>query len=255
MVPLSGTAVRGEFNFFVEDGGFEGVPVGVVPAPDTPVLPVPQALNDEPSEPSGRYIIDNFTFTPAGEKIIADVEGALPDNPILPGEIIQDPDNNDVPQFVFEGIVIDQNGLGVIFPIFIDPDVAVGYDYEVVSGPNFASVEVPATSLLDDTFTLTVPGFGPFLLQTGVAFDLTALDPLGFSSFRISDIDANEMLDPNDPLAFITGMTYVAGGIADVTMTPITEFVPPSSVPEPPVVVLTVLSLIGAGWRMRKSAA
>ncbi|MCP5416241.1 MAG: PEP-CTERM sorting domain-containing protein [Chromatiaceae bacterium] len=229
-VALSGTAVYGEFNFVLNDFGG-----GTIPAV---------------AEVDGRYIIDNFTFTPAGEEIIADFDGALPENPILPGEIILGPNN--VPEFVFE-FPIDENGIGGMFPIFIDPVVAVGYEYAVISGPNYASVLIPtALPNGDDEFLLSVPGFGDFVLNAGTPFDLTALNALGIDEFTITGIDTSELLDPNDPYAFVTGLTYVSGGVSNMTMTPITQNVPTSgNVPEPSALALLAFAAFGIGRRRR----
>lgn len=220
LVVLSGTATYGVFDFAL-DNGFEG-----------------------------RYIIDNFTFTPAGEDIIGDFEGALPDNPILPGEIVPGP--NDVPEFVFE-FPIDENGLGGLFPIFIDPIVAFGYEYDFTGGPNAASIVIPAPLANgDDQFILTVPGFGDFVLDAGVAFDLTALDSAGFSFLTITGIDTSELLDPADPNAFVTGLTYVGGGAANLTMTPLTVFVPSNGVPAPSALALLAIGLLGVRRQSRR---
>jgi len=66
------------------------------------------------------------------------------------------------------------------------------------------------------------------------------VNPLGFSDFRISDIDPAEMLDPTNPTAFVTGLTFTAPGTVTVTQNPITV-----SVPEPS--NLLGLGLLGFG--------
>lgn len=206
-----GTAVYGEFNFELGDGG--------------------------------RYIIDNFYFTPAGEDIISVVEGALPDDPILPGEIIIG--DNGVPEFQFE-FPVDENGLGGLFPIFIDPIVAIGYDY--TSSINVASVQIPAALMNgDDTFRLILPGVGEFTLMAGVPFDITSVVAGGVNAFTIDGIDTTELLDPNDPMAFVTGLTFVSGGQAMATMTPITFDTDANNPGTPGVPVPGTLLLLGVG--------
>ncbi|MCB1876041.1 MAG: hypothetical protein KDH88_08710 [Chromatiales bacterium] len=218
VVPLAGTATYGLFDF------------------------------DLSFSEGGRFIIDNFSFTPAGEDIIGGFQGALPDDPILPGEIVEGP--NGVPEFNFD-FPIDENGIGGIFPIFVDPVVAVGYDYDFTGGPNAASVIIPGALPNGDTeFDLLVPGFGTFTLTAGVSFDFTALDPLGIAEFSISGIDTSELLDPTDPTAFVTGLTYVAGGVSNLTMTPITTFVPSAGVPVPSILSLMVFGLFGLRGRL-----
>ena len=225
VVNLSGTAVYGEFDFEIIDGT-SGETGG-----------------------EGRYIIDNFSYTPAGEEIISVVQGALPDDPLLPGGIIIG--ENGVPEFQFD-VNIDEDGLGGVFPIFIDPVIAVGYDY--TSTINVASVLIPDPLPNGDSeFELVIPGVGTFALTAGTAFDLTTLDPAGFGAFTIQGIDTTELLDPNDPTAFVTGLTFVGGSaattpVASVTMTPITLNVPTggtAGVPEPHIAWLFGLGLAG----------
>jgi hypothetical protein len=120
-------------------------------------------------------------------------------------------------------------------PYYFDPDVAIGYDYVLESGPNFASVSVPEQLPLgDDTFLLEV-GQASFELLAGEQFDFTAIDDMGISEFTIRDIDPAEALDLDDPLAFVTGVTFVAQAEAEVTMTAI--------VPEPSGTVLAAAAL------------
>jgi len=120
-------------------------------------------------------------------------------------------------------------------PYYFDPDVAIGYDYVLESGPNFASVTVPEQLPLgDDTFLLEV-GQASFVLLAGEQFDLTAIDALGVAAFTIRDIDAAEGLDPDNPLAFVTGVTFVEEDEAEVTMT--------SIVPEPSSTVQILLGV------------
>ena len=255
-VPIGTQTLRGDF-FALPGGGTSLFPENnlVVALSGTATYGLFDFVLDGDS--SGRYIIDNFTFTPAGEDVIGGFEGALPDDPILPGEIVQGPNN--VPEFLFD-FPVDPNGIGGIFPIFVDPIVAFGYEYDFTGGPNVASILVPAALANgDDQFILTVPGFGDFVLDAGVAFDLTALDPSGFSFLTITGIDTSELLDPNDANAFVTGFTYVAPGVSSLTMTPLTVFVP-SGVPVPSALALMAIGLVavgrqGAGRRVEAALA
>ena len=88
-------------------------------------------------------------------------------------------------------------------------------------------------------FDLFLPGLiDPISLVAGTPFDLTTVHALGFSSFRIAGIDPAEALDPNDPLAFVTGLGFVDSGQVAVRMVPITTFVA-----EPPVALLLAISI------------
>lgn len=154
-------------------------------------------------------------------------DGSSPSNPLLP--IVTDEGFS----FDFE---VEPDQL-----IFIDPPVAIGYEYVVSSGPNFASVLIP-TALPggDDTFDLIVAG-NTYTLTAGIEFLLTALDPLGFNSFSILGIDVDEGLDPTNPLAFVTGLTFVDAGTVSMTQTPIIINTD-GAVPAP-----TALALLGLG--------
>ena len=162
--------------------------------------------------------------------------GTTPTNPLLPTPNPNNPDG-----FTFPGVPVGDNGLGIINPIFFDPIVSVGYDYAVTGGPLFASVLIPnALPQGDSNFILELPGFGNYPLVAGTTFNLLGVNPLGFSDFRISDIDPAEMLDPTNPTAFVTGLTFTAPGTVTVTQNPITV-----SVPEPS--NLLGLGLLGFG--------
>lgn len=128
---------------------------------------------------------------------------------------------------------------------YIDPFVAVGYDYAIGAGdPNFASVLLP-TGIGDNLFDL--------LLWNGSAFVDSGIDliggtqfffgGLGVDRFAIRGIEISAGLDPNDVAAFITGLTFVRNGSFTGTMTPITVEV--SAVPEPGTVALVLCAVLG----------
>lgn len=132
-----------------------------------------------------------------------------------------------------------------------DPVVAVGYDYEV-EGAAFASVLIP--DILpggDGVFTLLFnDGVNDlvFELLAGELFNFLDYAEMGVTFFSIRDIDIAEGLDPLDPLAFVTVLTFldIGAGLDTITMrmTPFTVNVDddPATVPEP-----WSLALLGAG--------
>jgi hypothetical protein len=125
--------------------------------------------------------------------------------------------------------------------------VAVGYDYAVTGGPLFASVLIPGPLPNGDSnFTLELPGgVGSFPLTAGTSFNLLDYNTMGFSSFRISGIDTMEMLDPTNPLAFVTGLSFTNSGMVSVTQNPVVVNIPePSS--------LLSFGLLGLGFGMKK---
>ncbi len=154
--------------------------------------------------------------------------GETPDNPLMP--VVVDGSWN----FEF-GIQLDQR-------IFIDPDVAIGYDYVINTGPNFQTVVLP--SIGDNLFDIYLWNAGSWILSVTdwAAGDVYDFGPNGVDRFRIMGIETSAMLDPTDATAFVTGLTFSSAGIVNMNQTALSVFVPSSSVPEP-----STLLLLGAG--------
>ena len=129
---------------------------------------------------------------------------------------------------------------------FIDPLLAIGYDYAIGAGdPNFASVLLP-TGIGDNLFDLFLWNGTSFFdsginLVGGVQFFFAAL---GVDRFEIRGIEASAGLDPANPTAFITGLTFVSSGNFTGTMTPLTVDVP-TNASEPSTLVLIAIALLG----------
>ena len=106
-------------------------------------------------------------------------------------------------------------------PIFIDPKVAVGYDYVVGAGdPLFATVRLPL-GIGDNKYRLIASGKAHDL-NAGQLFDFRAHGfPAGVSSFRVSCIDVGARLDPVNSLAFPTELTFTGAGTFTGTMAPL----------------------------------
>lgn len=132
---------------------------------------------------------------------------------------------------------------------FIDPFVAVGYDYAIGEGnPNFASVLLPDVG--DGQYTLEFTGSDGAQsvdLESGTQYFFGGR---GVSAFKVRGIETSAMLDPENVTAFITGLTFSANGAFTGTMTPVTEFV--SGIPEPSTYALMALGLLGIGVANRR---
>ena len=155
--------------------------------------------------------------------------GSTPENPLMPVVI------GDQWHFDFNIGNINQR-------VFIDPAVAIGYDYFVDAGPLFASVLLP-TGIGDNLYDLwawnaTIAAW--FDTGTditgGVAHNFAAG---GVDRFRIRGIEESANIDPLNVNGFVTGLTFVAPGAVSVRQVALSTAV---VVPEPGTVL--------AGWAL-----
>lgn len=163
-------------------------------------------------------------------------------NPFLPN--FTDPETGG---FVFD--VPGGFGPGEIF--FIDPEIATGYTYQVTGGNKFLSVKLPTLATVPDgdaDYSITVNGFTTSGFDPGSTVFFDPTDDI--TEFTITGIDPDLMLDPTDPLAFVTGVSVDLPGVGQITQTPITIMAP---VPLPAGGVLLFTGLAGlAVWRRRR---
>jgi len=135
---------------------------------------------------------------------------------------------------------------------YIDPDIAIGYDYATGDGdfePNFLSVDLP-DDIGDGLYDIAVRDlFGQWVT---VAHDWRGSDvfdfgPDGVSRFRVTGIETRAGLNPASTTAFVTGLTFTGAGSFTGTQTPITVSL--NNVPEPPTLVLAGLALLALANR------
>lgn len=175
-----------------------------------------------------RSIFD-FTFLPQG----------APANVFLPMVNLAGP----APVFSFQPISVQPGQ-----QIFIDPLLAVGYDYQTGQGnPNFRTMLLP-TGVGDSMYELYLWQNGQWVkvadVQGGQEYDF---GDGGVDRFRILGIETSAGLEPDNPTAFITGLTFVGEGVFSGTMTAITV-----NVPEPGSLVPVMLGLL---FLLRRRAA
>ena len=179
--------------------------------------------------PAGR-VVD----VPGGASGIA--PGQTPSNPLLPvgGQASEG-------HFEFGIFDVVTGGPGVASFLYVDPVVAVGYEYAVTGGPSFIEVLLPTLGDADGyrieidengawTIVATVDDGGSFRFEQGV------------ERFRVMGIDPAIGLDPQNPVAFVTGLKFDATGPVQIAMTAVTVAVPE---PETYAMMFAGLAILG----------
>ena len=172
----------------------------------------------------------------------------LPDVADVPTGLVQDGEVEDYPVSTFAVVLPGATVLGVsVFnpPVptrtFYDPAIAIGYDYAISSldGATFESVTLTTLPNGDSSYELWIDGGSGYALVATLTaglqyFFTTGLDengasfmtavPGGLGSFRILGINTNELVDPADPVGFVTGLSFSGfTGSTEFTMTGIAK--------------------------------
>jgi len=108
-------------------------------------------------------------------------------------------------------------------PIFIDPPVAVGYDYAIGKGnPKIATVRLPI-GIGNNLYRVKSRGL-KVTVAAGELLDFRANGfPDGVSDFTVSCIEVEAMVDPANPQAFPTELTFMSAGMFTGTMKPLVK--------------------------------
>ena len=159
-----------------------------------------------------------------------------------------DPSNptNEDGAFVFDLPEVEQGET-----IWFDPEIAVGYVYEATDGGLFASVSTPSSISVNngkDALGNDNPYYITYVDANGIEqtvkvgpsekFDF----PNPVSTFQITGINSDLMLDPDDFTAFVTGVSFTQAGQFQVTQQAITQS---TEVSAPGTLMLFAMTLIG----------
>ena len=137
--------------------------------------------------------------------------------------------------------------------VWIDPVVATGYDYVLDAGsPSFATLTI-RDAIGDGSYDLWLWNGTQFVdsgtdLHAGEEYTFAA----GTTRFSIRGIETGAALNPDDPTAFVVGLTFSSAGTVGLTQTPLT-----AAVPEPGTYALMLggLGLVAGIARRRRQTA
>lgn len=239
-IVTTGTDLNGDFGIIAaSDGGWferakaKGPRLNLL---DDPTVRFILFADVDKRDTEGRKIFDVETFSGDGLVTVGGVtrlDGRSESAPLLPGTEVTTAGG-------FTSTIPEE-----IIPsgetIFIDRDIAVGYIY-TVEGADFACVTAPTFGAVPDPdgFTL-VTGGQTFDIASGEQLVFADLNLFDVTTFALQGIDVGLRLDPEDTLAFVTGVSFAnATGDVSVTQTPDTVFVDDA----------TVIPLPAAAWML-----
>lgn len=143
---------------------------------------------------------------------------------------------------------------------YFDPVVAVGYDYSIAIGdPLITRAVFPTLPGDPDGYDIYALGGASPALFTDVVggqwIDFTLLPgwSAGIAGFSLRDINPAIGVDPADATAFVTGLTFSASGLVNLTQAPVTvEWPLAPGVPEPGTWALLIAGFGCTGAAMRR---
>lgn len=170
-------------------------------------------------------------------------DGSSPTNPLAPTDL--QPDGS----FVFSFEVTEPQQ-----PVFIDPYVSVGYEYEVIGG-SLAFSQAWFGDVGDENgYEIWGWNGTDYYFLTNIDDETWYTFASPVTKFKLLGIDSTLGLDPDDPNAFVSGFIYNGTGTVDVSMKPITEWVEGTggAVPEPATWAMMIMGFGAVGMAARR---
>ena len=179
-------------------------------------------------------------------RVFGAADGSSEATPILPEAVAFTEDGAPVYGF-------DISVAGADF-VFIDPEIAVGYTYEVTGGGAITAIQAPSLGAVADAdgYVITLPDGTSFTLLAGEAVTLDD----SVTRFTLSGIDPALMLDPADQTTFVIGLMFEGlTGASRLTQTALVVNTDLPAVPLPAAMPLLLAALGGLGALARRRRA
>ena len=158
---------------------------------------------------SAQTVVKPVDLAPAGDSVseLENRPGVSPDRPILPAHTETFDSGGGPARTSFEINIPDI--FGSVF-IWVDPVVAVGYDYIVDDGPKIIGVQLPQ-GFGDDMYDLWLPDaetdeFADSGIDIAAGKAYQFKEPV--SAFSIRGIEMEAKVDPTYGIAFPTGVAF-----------------------------------------------